>query len=255
MLEKENKTLRVSTFSRRQFLKKTTMAAAGVAISSIAISAGCKNAGIITSKPPENTTSEPPDSTSVTSNPTATSSTITTTTLSTTSTITTTSTTGLPITSYAYTPPTVLPPVLSVLNSPCVVAVDRSYTLDHLWIKIVSSNVAVLGVSTTLVEILFEPYKILLDKATSAINRSEAFGTIEGYKMAADLLSPVSGKILQVNDSLIKASNEGKTLDALRNDPYNSGWLAVILLSKPAELDSLITAQAYRDSIAKVGDI
>ncbi len=106
-----------------------------------------------------------------------------------------------------------------------------------------------------MVEILFEPYKIILDKATSAINRSEAFGTIEGYKMAADLLSPVSGKILQINDSLIKASNEGKTLDALRNDPYNSGWLTVILLSKPAELDSLNTAQAYRDSIAKVGDI
>ena len=84
-------------------------------------------------------------------------------------------------------------------------AADRSYTLDHLWIKILSSNVVVLGATTTLVEILFEPYKIIFDKATSAINRSEAFGTIEGYKMAADLLSPVSGKILQINDSLIKA--------------------------------------------------
>lgn len=108
-----------------------------------------------------------------------------------------------------------------------------------------------MGITTTLDEILFEPFKILLPKVGDKLIPGEAFGTIEGYKMISDLLSPVSGTVLQINDFLISLMIQGTVLEPVINDPYNGGWMIVVQLAKPAELVSLLTAQAYRDLVGK----
>ena len=100
-------------------------------------------------------------------------------------------------------------------------------------------------------KILFEPFKISLPKNGSNLVLSNDFGTIEGYKMVADLISPVSGTVIQINDFLLTLMNQGTVLEPVINDPYNGGWMLVVQLSKPDELKSLMTAQNYRDLVAK----
>jgi len=75
--------------------------------------------------------------------------------------------------------------------------------------------------------------------------------SIEGYKISADLKSPVSGTVLQINDFLLTLMNQGTVLEPVINDPYNGGWMLVVELSKPDELKTLMNAQSYRDLVTK----
>jgi glycine cleavage system H protein len=79
----------------------------------------------------------------------------------------------------------------------------------------------------------------------------DAFGTIEGFKVAADLVSPVGGTIVQNNEFLKGWMVQGQIIEPLVNDPYNSGWIIAIQLSKPDELKALMTALQYRDLVGK----
>ena len=92
-----------------------------------------------------------------------------------------------------------------------------------------------------MVEILGEPYNISLLPAGTSIDAGGPFGAIEGYKMNADLITPVSCVITQTNNSVIAY---------ITNDPYNSGWILVIQLTKPEELKSLLTSQNYKNLVA-----
>ena len=74
--------------------------------------------------------------------------------------------------------------------------------------------------------------------------------TIEGFKIAADLPSPVSGTIVQTNTFLKGWMLQGQIIQPLVIDVYNTGWMMAIQLSKPDELKALLTALQYRDLIA-----
>jgi glycine cleavage system H protein len=108
---------------------------------------------------------------------------------------------------------------------------------------------AALGITTIFAEILYEPYKISLPKVGVTITPDVALGTIEGYKMAADLISPIDGQVIQVNELLNSLASEGKFLDPVIADPYNNGWMLVVKLLKPDEIKTLLSAQGYKDLI------
>ena len=248
-ISNKNHTFRVTEFSRRQFLKRTGLTAAGMTLTAIAFSASCKTAISTTQETPtapatqaNNTTSSTSASATTSTSPAS---------IPSSSTSATTNTTA-PVSAYAYTPPSVLPPVLTVTGTACVVATDRVYSADHIWVKTIatSTNIAVIGITTTLDEILYEPFKISLPKVGDKIAQGDAFGTIEGYKMTSDLLTPVSGTVIQINDFLNSLVIQGTVLEPVINDPYNSGWMIVVQLAKPNELAPLLTAQAYRDLVA-----
>ncbi|OGO17003.1 MAG: hypothetical protein A2Z02_03105 [Chloroflexi bacterium RBG_16_48_7] len=99
--------------------------------------------------------------------------------------------------------------------------------------------------------ILYEPYSLTLPKVGSTLALGDFFGTIEGYKMMADLPSPVSGVVIGVNDFLVRQGKQGQGgyISSINTDPYNSGWMFVVQLSKPDELKVLMTAQSYRDLV------
>ena len=254
-------TLRVTGFSRRQFLKRATVAAAGATLAAVALSASCKspvnttpgtNTATSNTNPtnPINTTvSIPPTSNSTTpvSPPPTSTSVIPGSTLPTSTSVIPGS--NPPVSTYSYTPPTVLPQLLPVPGTACVVAADRVYSTDHIWVKTIATGIAAMGITTTLNEILFEPFKILLPKVGDKLAQGDAFGTIEGYKMISDLLTPVSGTVIQINDFLNSLVRQGTVLEPVINDPYNSGWMIVVQMAKPGELASLLTAQAYRDLV------
>jgi len=79
----------------------------------------------------------------------------------------------------------------------------------------------------------------------------DAFGTIEGWKMTADLLTPVSGTLIGRNILAIGFVGEDGVISALQ-DHYRGAWMIVVQLSKPAELNSLLTAQQYAALVANM---
>jgi len=133
--------------------------------------------------------------------------------------------------------------MLGVPGSECTVATDRSYSADHLWVKSLSANMVVMGITAPMVIILGEAYKLSL--SGTLLSLGDAFGTIEGYKITADLIAPVSGVIVQTNSPLLVPAGQGGMIHPIVEDPYNSGWFVVVQLNNPNDLKSLLTAQGY----------
>jgi glycine cleavage system H protein len=102
-----------------------------------------------------------------------------------------------------------------------------------------------MGITTTMVELIAEPYHISLSEVGSTIARGDAFGTVGGYKLIVDVLSPVSGEVITNNYALVFLGTQGLPLDPLIYDPYNGGWMVVVKLSNLNELQSLLSAQSY----------
>ena len=251
---KKRSILRVAKFSRRQFLKRTGVAAAGALITSIAMTTACKT-GLITQSTAANRTvpDEPDSSTGAASSSKMTiSGPATSANSSAATSISTKPATSVPVTGvYSYIPPTTLPELLPIAGTTCVVAADRSYSTDNIWVKSLPGNIAVMGITTTMVEILYNPYKLWLSQVGTTLTEDDAFGGIEGFKMSADLITPVSGKVIQINDALISLAKQGMPIDAIINDPYNSGWMTVVQLSNSSELSNLVTPQKYIELVIK----
>jgi len=148
------------------------------------------------------------------------------------------------MTDYSYVPPTALPPLITVTGTTCTVATDRLYSKEHIWVKSLSSDTVVMGITHTMVKILDSPYRCSLSQVGITLANGDAFGTIEGWKMTADLLTPVSGTLIGRNILAIGFVGEDGVISALQ-DHYRSAWMIVVQLSKPAELNSLLTAQQY----------
>jgi glycine cleavage system H protein len=125
------------------------------------------------------------------------------------------------------------------------VATDRSYSADHIWVKSLSATKVVMGITPSMVEILGDPHRISMVGVGTFLSQGDSFGTIEGFKMTTDLISPVSGQVIAMDNYLVVQSNDFGVLAPLSDDPFNSGWMVVVQISIPNELKSLLTAQAY----------
>ena len=75
--------------------------------------------------------------------------------------------------------------------------------------------------------------------------KDEAYGEVESVKAVSDVIAPLSGEILEVND---KAAEEPESIN---DDPYGDGWLVRIRLTDPTEVNDLLDAEAYRAVVAE----
>ncbi len=118
------------------------------------------------------------------------------------------------------------------------------YSADHEWVK-VEGNVAIIGITdhaqSELGDIAY--VDIAEDLTETVVN--ESFGTIEAVKAVSDLFAPVSGKVIEINTAL----NDNP--EVVNKDPYNEGWMIKVELSNLAELDSLMTATAYKEMLGE----
>jgi glycine cleavage system H protein len=153
-------------------------------------------------------------------------------------------------TAFNYVPPNSPPTLLAVPNTSCQVAADRLYSIEHVWVKSVTTEIVVLGITTTFVEILGEPYKMTFPNVGQVLTRDGGFGEILGYKVSADLITPVSGAVIQIN-TFLKGFSGTAVMEPLGVDPYNSGWMIAVQLSNPEELKSLLTPQDYVKRLGK----
>ena len=116
---------------------------------------------------------------------------------------------------------------------------ELKYNEEHTWLKLEGDNLGRVGITTFAQEQLKEVVFIELPEVGTEVTHMEPFGVIESVKATNDLYSPVSGEVVEVNEDL---PDEPGTVN---EDPYGKGWMIVIRMSDPAEVEALISAEEY----------
>jgi glycine cleavage system H protein len=124
---------------------------------------------------------------------------------------------------------------------------DRLYSEYHLWIKL-EKDQALIGVTDYAREELGEVDYIELPELDDTITKNKPFGVIETSKAVTDLIAPISGIVIERNVALTESP------EALTDDPYGDGWLIIVELSDPDELDELMKAREYSKLIEGESD-
>jgi glycine cleavage system H protein len=120
---------------------------------------------------------------------------------------------------------------------------DRRYSKDHEWAKL-DGKTAIIGVSAHAVEQLGDITLVNIDvRVKDKIEVGKGFGTIESVKTLSDLLAPVSGKVIAINEELDDAP------ELINDDCYEKGWMVKIEMSSPAEFEKLLNASAYEELV------
>lgn len=124
---------------------------------------------------------------------------------------------------------------------------NLKYTEDHEWLRLEDDNIAYIGITDFAQGELGDLVYIEVETVDEEVAKGDVFGTIEAVKTTSDLFMPVSGKVLEFNPALDE--NEGDDPTLANSDPYGKGWIIKIELSKPEEVDELISAEAYGEMI------
>jgi glycine cleavage system H protein len=119
---------------------------------------------------------------------------------------------------------------------------DFKYSETHEWIKYSDKKKeAIVGITDYAVKQLSDLVHLDLPKVGDNVEQGAPFGEIESVKTVADLVSPLTGKILEVNKEV------ASDLDVLKEEPFEDGWLIKIKPSDPSELESLMTKKEYEE--------
>jgi glycine cleavage system H protein len=118
------------------------------------------------------------------------------------------------------------------------------YNAEHDWARI-EGDEAVLGITWYAADSLGELVHYEPPEAGAPVERGRSYGEVESVKAVSDLIAPLSGEVLEVNE---KVTDAPETVNA---DPYGDGWLIRIRLADPSERDGLLDAAAYRAVIAE----
>jgi glycine cleavage system H protein len=116
---------------------------------------------------------------------------------------------------------------------------ELKYHREHDWARI-EGDTATLGVTWYAQDALGEIVHFEPPDAGGSLAKDESYGEVESVKAVSDLISPLSGEILDVNQAVVDAP------ETINEDPYGSGWLVKIRLSDPGEVDDLLDAEAYQ---------
>jgi glycine cleavage system H protein len=116
---------------------------------------------------------------------------------------------------------------------------DLRYSKDHEWTRREGEQVRI-GVTDYAQDALGDVVFVQVPEVGTAVALGESFSEVESTKSVSDIYAPVTGTIVEVNAELADAPQR------LNEDPYGEGWLCVLSLDDPAQLDQLMDAAAYR---------
>ena len=116
------------------------------------------------------------------------------------------------------------------------------YSKEHTWARTEDLHITV-GISDYAQDQRGEIIFVELPQSEESFEQDEAFGFVESVKTASDLYMPVGGKIIAVNQQLEEEP------ELVNKDPYKSGWMIKILPTDRSELDTLLKAQGYRETL------
>ena len=120
---------------------------------------------------------------------------------------------------------------------------DLKYTKDHEWIKI-DGEIATIGITDFAQGELGDIVYVEVDTIDETLEKEAVFGTVEAVKTVSDLFMPISGKIIEFNESL--EANPEK----VNEDPYNEGWMIKLKVSDRSEVADLLSPSDYENSIS-----
>jgi glycine cleavage system H protein len=121
---------------------------------------------------------------------------------------------------------------------------DLRYHPEHDWAR-VEGDEAVLGITWFAQDALGELVHFEAPQVGATVSKDAAYGEVESVKAVSDVVAPLSGEILAVNEKVVEAP------ETVNEDPYGDGWLLRIRVSDPAELDALLDVEAYRQVVAE----
>ncbi len=119
---------------------------------------------------------------------------------------------------------------------------DLKYHSEHDWAR-VDGDEATLGITWYAQDALGELVHYEPPDDGSTVSRDESYGEVESVKAVSDLISPLSGEVLEVNSKVVDAP------ETVNEDPYGEGWLIRIRLTDPTQVDSLLDAAAYKQLV------
>ena len=119
---------------------------------------------------------------------------------------------------------------------------DLKYTKDHEWVKI-EGDTATVGITDFAQKELGDIVYVEVETLDQTLDKDEVFGTVEAVKTVSDLFLPMSGEIIEFNESL------ETTPETVNTDPYGAGWMVKIKLSDPSEAGELLTSDQYKELI------
>lgn len=116
---------------------------------------------------------------------------------------------------------------------------DRLYSKDHEWVKDEGDGTVVIGITDYAQEMLTDIVFVELPQVGRKVARGDAMAVVESVKSVSDVYAPVSGEVLAVNSEL------ENTPDLMNSDAFGAGWIAKLRLDNAADLQLLLSAQAY----------
>ena len=120
---------------------------------------------------------------------------------------------------------------------------DLRYHPEHDWARI-EGDVATFGITWYAQDQLGEVVFFDPPQVGKTVRKGEPYAEVESVKAVSDVIAPLSGEIVEVNEGLSSSP------EAINQDPYNEGWMVKVRLSDPAEVDTLMDAAAYEESLA-----
>ncbi len=121
---------------------------------------------------------------------------------------------------------------------------DVVYHREHDWARI-EGDEAVVGVTWYAQDALGELVHYEAPEVGASVAKDASYGEVESVKAVSDLIAPLSGEVLEVNQKVVDAP------ETVNDDPYGEGWLIRLRLADPGEADDLMDADAYRRLLAE----
>jgi len=121
---------------------------------------------------------------------------------------------------------------------------ELKYSKDHEWVR-VEGDIAVIGITDYAQSELGDIVYVELPEVGTKVQKGDTVATVEAVKTAADVYSPVSGEVVEVNSALEEHA------ELINKDPYGEGWIVKIKMSNPDELNELLSAEEYKKLIGE----
>jgi glycine cleavage system H protein len=123
-----------------------------------------------------------------------------------------------------------------------IVPENLRYSQDHEWVAVDGDTIRI-GITDYAQDALGDVVFVDLPDVGTEVTAGGSFGEVESTKSVSDLYAPMSGEVIEVNAELVESPQR------LNDDPYGEGWICVVKVSDPTQLDSLLDAEAYQSLI------
>jgi glycine cleavage system H protein len=125
---------------------------------------------------------------------------------------------------------------------------DLLYSREHIWVR-VEGNLATMGITDYAQEKLGEIVSLDLPEVDSYLERDEPFGSIESTKAVVELVSPLSGAVIGINEDITD------DIGVINSDPHDTGWMIIVEIADTDELEDLLDTRGYQEFLVQEGEV